>query len=83
MNRRSVGMRTNSCDHEARSPGGAAAPAPRRGRVRVAARAAAARSTEAREEFPRAKNGVAMQLDPTDVHEADLALQRAEQAFRD
>ena len=24
-----------------------------------------------------------MQLDPTDVHEADLALQRAEQAFRD
>jgi len=39
--------------------------------------------TEAREEFLRAKNGIAMQLDPTDVHEADLALQRAEQAFRD
>jgi outer membrane protein OmpA-like peptidoglycan-associated protein len=38
---------------------------------------------EAREEFSRAKNGVAIQLDPTDVHEADLALQRAEQAFRD
>jgi len=39
--------------------------------------------TEAREEFLRAKNGLAMQLDPTDVHEADVALQRAEQAFRD
>ncbi len=39
--------------------------------------------TEAREEFLRAKNGIAMQLDPTDVHEADVALQRAEQAFRD
>jgi outer membrane protein OmpA-like peptidoglycan-associated protein len=38
---------------------------------------------EAREEFSRAKNGVALQLDPTDVHEADLALQRAEAAFRD
>ncbi len=38
---------------------------------------------EAREEFSRAKNGVAIQLDPTDVHEADLALQRAEAAFRD
>jgi outer membrane protein OmpA-like peptidoglycan-associated protein len=39
--------------------------------------------TEAREEFLRAKNGIALQLDPTDVHEADLALQKAEQAFRD
>jgi outer membrane protein OmpA-like peptidoglycan-associated protein len=39
--------------------------------------------TDAREEFLRAKNGIAMQLDPTDVHEADLALQRAETAFRD
>ena len=39
--------------------------------------------TEAREEFLRAKNGIAMQLDPTDVHEADVALQRAESAFRD
>jgi outer membrane protein OmpA-like peptidoglycan-associated protein len=39
--------------------------------------------TEAREEFLRAKTGVAMQLDPTDVHEADIALQKAEAAFRD
>jgi outer membrane protein OmpA-like peptidoglycan-associated protein len=39
--------------------------------------------TEAREEFSRAKSGIAQQLDPTDVHEADLALQRAETAFRD
>jgi len=39
--------------------------------------------TAAREEFLRAKSGVAMTLDPTDVHEADLALQRAEAAFRD
>jgi outer membrane protein OmpA-like peptidoglycan-associated protein len=39
--------------------------------------------TDAREEFQRAKDGVAMQLDPTDVHEADLALQQAEQAWRD
>jgi outer membrane protein OmpA-like peptidoglycan-associated protein len=39
--------------------------------------------TEAREEFLRAKNGIAIQLDPTDVHEADLALQKAEQAFAD
>jgi outer membrane protein OmpA-like peptidoglycan-associated protein len=38
---------------------------------------------EAREEFARAKNGVALPHDPTDVHVADLALQRAEQAFRD
>jgi outer membrane protein OmpA-like peptidoglycan-associated protein len=38
---------------------------------------------EAREEFLRAKNGIAMQLDPTDVHEADVALQRAETAFGD
>jgi outer membrane protein OmpA-like peptidoglycan-associated protein len=39
--------------------------------------------TEAREEFLRAKNGIALQLDPTDVHEADVALQRAESAFSD
>ena len=39
--------------------------------------------TEAREEFSRAKGGIAQQLDPTDLHEADLALQRAETAFRD
>jgi hypothetical protein len=38
---------------------------------------------DARDEFSRAKNGQAMQLDPTDVHEADLALQRAEQAWSD
>jgi outer membrane protein OmpA-like peptidoglycan-associated protein len=36
---------------------------------------------DARDEFSRAKTGVALQLDPTDVHEADLALQRAEQAW--
>ena len=39
--------------------------------------------TDAREEYTRAKSGVAIQLDPTDVNEADLALQRAEQAFAD
>ena len=38
---------------------------------------------DARTEFTRAKDGVAMQLDPTDVHEADLALQRAESAWND
>jgi outer membrane protein OmpA-like peptidoglycan-associated protein len=38
--------------------------------------------TEARAEFLRAKTGIAMQLDPTDVHEADVALQKAETAFQ-
>jgi outer membrane protein OmpA-like peptidoglycan-associated protein len=38
---------------------------------------------DAREEFTKAKSGVAMQLDPTDVHEADLALQKAEHAWAD
>jgi outer membrane protein OmpA-like peptidoglycan-associated protein len=38
---------------------------------------------DARTEFARAKDGIAMQLDPTDVHEADLALQRAESAWND
>jgi len=38
---------------------------------------------DARSEYMRAKNGIAMQLDPTDVHEADLALQKAEQAWND
>jgi outer membrane protein OmpA-like peptidoglycan-associated protein len=38
---------------------------------------------DARNSYQSAKNGVAMQLDPTDLHEADLALQRAEQAWRD
>jgi len=39
--------------------------------------------SDAREEFQRAKTGIAMQLDPTDVHEADLALQHANQAWND
>ena len=38
---------------------------------------------DARDEFHRAKTGIAIQLDPTDVHEADLALQRANQAWSD
>ncbi|HTB73314.1 MAG TPA: OmpA family protein [Polyangiaceae bacterium] len=38
---------------------------------------------DARSEFQQAKGGVAIQLDPTDVHEADLALQKAEQAWAD
>jgi outer membrane protein OmpA-like peptidoglycan-associated protein len=38
---------------------------------------------DARAEFAKAKNGFTIQLDPTDVHEADLALQRAEGAFND
>jgi outer membrane protein OmpA-like peptidoglycan-associated protein len=37
---------------------------------------------DARIEYVRAKDGIAMQLDPTDVHEADLALQRAEMAWQ-
>jgi outer membrane protein OmpA-like peptidoglycan-associated protein len=36
---------------------------------------------DARQELATAKNGVAEQLDPTDVHEAELALQKAEQAW--
>jgi outer membrane protein OmpA-like peptidoglycan-associated protein len=36
---------------------------------------------DARNEFGRAKSGVTVQLDPTDVHEADLSLQRAEAAW--
>ena len=36
---------------------------------------------DARSEFSQAKAGIAIQLDPTDVHEADLALQKAEHAF--
>src|SRR5580658_3936519 len=39
--------------------------------------------SDARDEFHRAKTGIAIQLDPTDVHEADLALQRANQAWSD
>lgn len=38
---------------------------------------------DARTEYQNAKAGPAMQLDPTDLHEADLALQRAESAWRD
>jgi outer membrane protein OmpA-like peptidoglycan-associated protein len=36
---------------------------------------------DAQNEYARAKGGIAMQLDPTDVHEADLALQRAQAAW--
>jgi outer membrane protein OmpA-like peptidoglycan-associated protein len=36
---------------------------------------------DARSEFQQAKTGLAMQLDPTDVHVAELALQQAEQAW--
>src|SRR6201996_9018566 len=36
---------------------------------------------DARADFVHVKDGLAMQLDPTDVHEADVALQRAEGAF--
>jgi outer membrane protein OmpA-like peptidoglycan-associated protein len=38
---------------------------------------------DARSELQQAKTGLAMQLDPTDVHVADLALQQAEQAWAD
>jgi outer membrane protein OmpA-like peptidoglycan-associated protein len=38
---------------------------------------------DAQNEYARAKGGVAMQLDPTDVHEADLALQKAQAAWND
>ncbi len=38
---------------------------------------------DARADYGNARNGIAMQLDPTDVHEADVALQTAEQAWRD
>ena len=36
---------------------------------------------DAQNELARAKGGIAMQLDPTDVHEAELALQKAERAW--
>jgi outer membrane protein OmpA-like peptidoglycan-associated protein len=38
---------------------------------------------DARTHFVRARDGVATQLDPTDVHEAEVALQRAERAWLD
>ncbi|HXN31991.1 MAG TPA: OmpA family protein [Polyangiaceae bacterium] len=37
--------------------------------------------TDAHSEFQQAKTGLAMQLDPTDLHVADLALQQADQAW--
>ncbi|MGH7297047.1 MAG: OmpA family protein [Polyangiaceae bacterium] len=36
---------------------------------------------DARMDYFRARDGVAARLDPADVHEADLAMQRAERAF--
>jgi len=38
---------------------------------------------DARMDYMRAQDGIAMQLDPADVHEADVALERAEKAWRD
>src|SRR5580700_6388921 len=38
---------------------------------------------QARSEYATAKGGIALQLDPTDVHEADLALQKATAAWND
>ena len=38
---------------------------------------------DARAEYAKAKGGFALQIDPTDVHEADLALQKAESVWRD
>jgi outer membrane protein OmpA-like peptidoglycan-associated protein len=38
---------------------------------------------DARADYVHAMDGIAMQLDPTDVHEAKVALDRAEQAFQD
>jgi outer membrane protein OmpA-like peptidoglycan-associated protein len=38
---------------------------------------------DARADFTRTRDGIASRLDPTDVHEADVALQHAEQAWRD
>jgi outer membrane protein OmpA-like peptidoglycan-associated protein len=37
----------------------------------------------ARDAMQRAKSSVAMQYDPTDVHEAELALEKAEKAYKD
>jgi hypothetical protein len=36
---------------------------------------------DARADFYQARDGVAARLDPTDVHEADIALQKAERAW--
>ncbi len=38
---------------------------------------------DARAEYDRAKVGITVQLDPTDVHEAEVALQKAEAAWND
>jgi outer membrane protein OmpA-like peptidoglycan-associated protein len=38
---------------------------------------------DARAEYAKAKGGIALQVDPTDVHEADLALQKAEAVWKD
>jgi outer membrane protein OmpA-like peptidoglycan-associated protein len=38
---------------------------------------------DARADYAKAKGGIALQIDPTDVHEADLALQKAESAWSD
>jgi outer membrane protein OmpA-like peptidoglycan-associated protein len=38
---------------------------------------------DARTDYGAAKSGLAMQLDPTDVHEADVSLQKAERAWQD
>jgi outer membrane protein OmpA-like peptidoglycan-associated protein len=38
---------------------------------------------DARVDFAKSRDGTAQQLDPTDVHEADLALRRAEKAWND
>ncbi len=38
---------------------------------------------DARDDTAHAKDGLAMQLDPTDVHEAQVALDRAEQAWQE
>jgi outer membrane protein OmpA-like peptidoglycan-associated protein len=38
---------------------------------------------DARADFAKSRDGTANQLDPTDVHEADIALRRAEKAWSD
>jgi outer membrane protein OmpA-like peptidoglycan-associated protein len=37
---------------------------------------------DARADYSKAKGGITLQLDPTDVHEADIALQKAESAWQ-
>jgi outer membrane protein OmpA-like peptidoglycan-associated protein len=37
---------------------------------------------DARADYLHARDGIAMELDPTDVHEADVALERAEKAWQ-